>query len=182
MRALAWLRRRPGIHSPICAFRPRRFRAASIIGGCSAPGSGIAKPTCKGKADRAEWNEHAAVINAARDTFARAANSPDKTAPLVAIDALDACAAAADAIIRLYRPAPSAPHEDAAVVAWMRNWLEQSKLPAPVKIGDGFRAVAVGLTRPGLQRPELGADNIIDLRLLRCRRGSRPAGGRAVRV
>jgi hypothetical protein len=117
------------------------------------------KPTCKGKAARAEWNEHAAVINTARDTFARAANSPDKTAPLVVIDALDACAAAGDAIIRLYCPAPSAPHEDAAVVAWMRNWLEQSKLPAPVKIGDGFRAGAVGLTRPGLQRPELGADN-----------------------
>ena len=117
-------------------------------------GSGIAEPTCEGKAALAEWNEHAAAINAARDTLARAANSPDKAAPLAVIDALDACAAAADTMARLYRPAPSAPHDDAAVLAWMRTWLEQSKLPIPVTIGDGFRALAAALARPGLRRQE----------------------------
>jgi hypothetical protein len=111
-------------------------------------GSGMTGPTCEGKAARAEWNDH----TAARDTLANAANFPDKTAPLVVIDALDACAAAADAMTRLYRPAPAAPHDDAAVVAWMRTWLEQSKLPIPITISDGFRALATGLARPGPRR------------------------------
>ncbi len=117
-------------------------------------GSGIAEPTCEGKAARAEWNEHATAINAASDILARAANFPDKAAPLAIIGALDACAAAVDAMARLYHPAPSAPHDDAAVVAWMRTSLEQSKLPSPVTIGDGFRAVATGLARPGLRHQE----------------------------
>jgi hypothetical protein len=94
--------------------------------GLFGTGSGIAEPTCEGKAALAEWNEQAAAINAASDTFANAANSPDKTAPLVVIEALNACAAAADAMAGLYRPTPSAPHDDAAVWAWMRTWLEQS--------------------------------------------------------
>jgi hypothetical protein len=117
-------------------------------------GSGVAEPTCEGKAALAEWNKHAAAISAASETLARAANSPDKTAPLVIIDTLDACAAAVDAMARLYRPAPSSPHDDAAVLAWMRNWLEQSKLPSPVTIGDGFRTLAGALARPGLRRQE----------------------------
>lgn len=117
-------------------------------------GSGLTEPTCEGKAALAEWNEHAAAINAASETLARAANSPDKTAPLVVIDALEACAAAADAMTRLYRPIPAAPHNDMAVLAWMRNWLAQSKLPSPVTIGDGFRTVAAGLARPGLRHQE----------------------------
>ena len=117
-------------------------------------GSGIAEPTCEGKAARAEWNEHATAINAASDILARAANFPDEAAPLAIIGALDACAAAVDAMARLYHPAPSAPHDDAAVVAWMRTSLEQAKLPSPVTIGDGFRAVATGLARPGLRHQE----------------------------
>ena len=133
---------------------------SSTIPGCLnhwglfGTGSGIAEPTCEGKAALAEWNEHAAAINAASETLARAANSPDKTAPLAIIDALDICAAATDVMARLYRPAPGAPYDDAAVVAWMRNWLAQSKLPAPVTVGDGFRAVATGLARPGLRHRE----------------------------
>ena len=120
-------------------------------------GSGIAEPTCEGKAARAEWNEHAATINAARDTLARAANSPDKAAPLAVVDALNACAAAADAMARLYHPTPAAPDHGAAMLAWMRTWLDQSKLPIPVTIDDGFRALAVALARPGLLRQERNA-------------------------
>jgi hypothetical protein len=41
-----------------------------------------------------------------------------------------------------------------AVLAWMRTWLEQSKLPIPATIGDGFRTLAAGLARPGLRRQE----------------------------
>jgi hypothetical protein len=126
---------------------------SSTIPGCLnhwglfGTGSGIAEPTCEGKAALAEWNEHAAAINAASETLARAANSPDKTAPLAIIDALDICAAATDVMARLYRPAPGAPYDDAAVVAWMRNWLAQSKLPAPVTVGDGFRAANAARSR-----------------------------------
>ena len=135
-------------------------RPSSTVPGCVndwgplGTGSGVTEPTCEGKAARAEWNEHAAAIDAARDTLARASNRPDKAASLAVIDALDACAAAADAMARLYRPAPSAPQDDATVLAWMRNWLEQSKLLVPVTIGDGFRAVAAGLARPGLRHQE----------------------------
>jgi hypothetical protein len=132
---------------------------SSTIPGCVndwgplGTGSGVAESTCEGKA-AAEWNEHAAAVNAARDTLANAANWPDKTAPLAVIGALDACAAAADAMARLYRPTPAAPHDDAAVVAWMRAWLEPSKLPIPVTIGDGFRTLATGLEKPGLRHQE----------------------------
>jgi len=133
---------------------------SSTIPGCVndwwplGTGSGMTEPTCEGKAARAEWNEHAAAINAVRDTLANAANRPDKAAPLVVIDALDACAAAADAMARLYHSGPAAPHDDAAVLAWMRTWLEPSKLPIPVTIGDGFRALATALARPGLRHRE----------------------------
>jgi hypothetical protein len=112
------------------------------------------EPTCEGKAARAEWNEHVAAISAARDTLANATNSPDKTAPLVVINALDACAAASDMLARLYRAAPAAPHDDTAVLAWMRAWLEQSKLPSPATISDGFRTLAAGLARPGLRHQQ----------------------------
>ena len=67
-------------------------RPSSTVPGCvndwGPLGSGVAEPTCEGKAARAEWNQHAAAINAARDTLANAANFPDKTAPLAVIDAL----------------------------------------------------------------------------------------------
>ena len=86
--------------------------------------------------------------------MARAANSPDEAAPLLVIDALDACVAAEDVMARLYRPAPSAPHDDAAVLASMRNWFPQSKLPSPVTRDDGFRAVAADLARRGPRRRE----------------------------
>jgi hypothetical protein len=86
--------------------------------------------------------------------LARAANSPDEAAPLLVIDALDACVAAEDVMARLYRPAPSAPHDDAAVLASMRNWFPQSKLPSPVTRDDGFRAVAADLARRGPRRRE----------------------------
>jgi hypothetical protein len=82
-------------------------RPSSTVLGCVnhwglfGTGSGIADPTCEGKAALAEWNKHAVAINTARDTLANAANSPDKTAPLVVVDTLDACAAAADAMARL---------------------------------------------------------------------------------
>ena len=136
---------------------------SSTIPGCIndwglfGTGSGIAEPTCEGKAALAEWNNHAAAISAASDTLAKAANWPDKTAPRAVIDALEICAAAADAMSRLYHPVPASPHDDAAVMAWMRNWLEQSKLPIPVTIGDGFRVIAAGLAQPGLRRQQRNA-------------------------
>ena len=139
---------------------PSLQRQSSTVPGCVnhwgplGTGAGVGGPTCEGMAALAEWNQHAAAINAARDTLTNASNSPDKVAPIAVIDALDACAAAADAMARLYRPTPSAPHDDAAVLAWMRNWLAQSKLPSPVTIGDGFRALATGLARPGLRRQQ----------------------------
>jgi hypothetical protein len=98
-------------------------RPSSTVPGCVndwwplGTGAGMTQPTCEGKAARAEWNEHAAAINAARDILARAANAPDKAAPLAVIDALEACGAAADAMARPYRPAPAAPHDDAAELA-----------------------------------------------------------------
>jgi hypothetical protein len=135
-------------------------RPSSTIPGCVndwgplGTGSGMTKPTCEGKAAVAEWNEHAAAINAARDTLANAANWPAKAAPLAVIDALNICAGAADAMARLYHPVPASPHDDAAVLAWMRVWLEQAKLPIPVTIGDGFRSLAAALAKPGLLRQE----------------------------
>ena len=98
--------------------------AVLITGGCSAPGPASPNRPAKAKWPWRKWNEHAAAINAASDTLARAANSPDEAAPLVVIDTFDACAAAADMMARLYRPAPSPPHDNAAVLGWMRNWLE----------------------------------------------------------
>jgi type IV secretory pathway TraG/TraD family ATPase VirD4 len=116
--------------------------------------SGVAEPTCEGKAALAEWNEHAAAINAARDILANASNWPDKAAPLAVVDALEACAAAADAMARLYHPAPSAPHDFETVLVWMRPWFERAKLPIPATIGEGFRALATALAKPGLLRQE----------------------------
>jgi len=82
------------------------------------------------------------------------ASGSNDAAPLLVIDALDACVAAEDVMARLYRPAPSAPHDDAAVLASMRNWFPQSKLPSPVTRDDGFRAVAADLARRGPRRRE----------------------------
>ena len=36
----------------------------------------------------------------------------------------------------------------------MSPWLDQSKLPSPVTIGDGFRALATGMAWPGLRHQE----------------------------
>ena len=136
---------------------------SSTISGCVnewgplGTGSGMTKPTCEGEAALAEWNEHAAVINAARDTLANAANWPDKAAPLTVIDALQHCAGVADAMTRLYHSAPSSPHDDAEILAWMRVWLEQAKLPIPVTISDGFRTLAAALKRPDLRHQERNA-------------------------
>jgi hypothetical protein len=86
---------------------------SSTIPGCIndwgplGTGIGGAELTCEGKAALAEWNEHAPAVNAARDLLAQASNWPDKTNPQVVVNALDACAGAADAMARLYRPAPS---------------------------------------------------------------------------
>ncbi len=138
-------------------------RPSSTIAGCVnnwgplGTGSGIAEPTCEGNAALAEWNAHAAAVNAARDTLANAANRPDKAAPLAVIDALDACAAAADAMARLYHPAPSVRHDFDRLLSWMRPWFERAKLPTPATIGDGFRTLATAMAKPGLLRQQRNA-------------------------
>jgi hypothetical protein len=149
--AVAWADSLTDLRRPLHDPRLRQWLVAA------RHGSGIAEPTCEGNAARAGWNKHAVAISTARDTLAKAGNRPDKAAPRAVIDALDACAAAADAMTRLYHPISAAPHDDAAVVAWMRNWLAPSKLPILVTIGDGFRALAAGLAQPGLRRHERNA-------------------------
>jgi len=135
-------------------------KPSSTIPGCIndwgrfGTGVGVAEPTCEGKAALAEWSELAAAINAARDTLANTSNWPDTAAPLAVTDALQACADAADAMTRLYHLTPAAPHDFEAMRAWMRAWLEQSKLPSPASIGDGFRTLAAALAEPGLLRLE----------------------------
>jgi hypothetical protein len=60
---------------------------SSTIPGCVndwgplGTGSGVTEPTCEGQAALAEWNEHAAAINTARDLIVQASNQPDRADP-----------------------------------------------------------------------------------------------------
>jgi type IV secretory pathway TraG/TraD family ATPase VirD4 len=136
---------------------------SSTIPGCVndwgplGTGSGVTEPTCEGKAALAEWNEHAAAVNTARDLIVQASNQPDRSDPQAVINALHACAGAADAMARLYHPAPSALRDFDRVLVWMRPWFERAKMPIPATIGDGFRTLAAGLAKPGLLREERNA-------------------------
>jgi hypothetical protein len=135
-------------------------RPSSTIPGCVndwgplGTGSGVAEPTCEGKAAWAEWNEHAATINTARDLIVQASDLPDRADPQALVNALNACAAAADAMTRLYHPAQPRPRDFADVVAWMRPWFERQKLPIPASIGDGFRTLAGALGQPHILRQD----------------------------
>jgi hypothetical protein len=98
-------------------------KPSSTIPGCVndwgafGNGSGVVEPTCEGKAALAEWNKHAAAVNVARDTLLNASNRPDKADPHAVIDALNACAGAADAMERLYHPKQPHPHDLADALA-----------------------------------------------------------------
>jgi hypothetical protein len=133
---------------------------SSTIPGCVndwgplGTGSGVTEPTCEGKAARAEWNEHAAAVNTARDLIVQTSNMPDRADPEAVINALSACAAAADAMTRLYHPAQPRPRDFADVLAWMRPWFERHKLPMPDSIGDGFRTLAHALGQPNILRQD----------------------------
>ena len=135
---------------------------SSTIPGCVndwgplGTGSGVAEPTCEAKAALAEWNEHAAAINPARDTLARAANSarqgghrtssstPRRRAPPPPMRWLGSTT-------RRHRPRTSTP----------RCWpgcgpgSSNRKLPIPATIGDGFRtlAAAFGKARSAAPAP-----------------------------
>jgi hypothetical protein len=133
---------------------------SSTIPGCVndwgplGTGSGVAEPTCEGKAALAEWNEHAAAVNTARDLLVQASDLPDRADPQAVVNALNACAAAADAMTRLYHPAQQRPRDFADVLAWMRPWFERQKRPIPDAIGDGFRTLAGALGRPSILRQD----------------------------
>ena len=135
-------------------------RPSSTIPGCVndlgplGTGSRITEPTCEGKAALAEWNEHAAAVNTARDLVVQASNQPDRADLQAVINALHACAAAADAMTRLYHPAQPRPRGFADVLAWMRPWFERQKLPIPDSIGDGFRTLAHALGQPNILRQD----------------------------
>lgn len=135
-------------------------RPSSTIPGCVndwgplGTGAGVAEPTCEAKAALAEWNGHTAAISAARDRLVQASRLPDRADPQMIVNALNACAAAADAMARLDHPAPLAPHEYADVLAWMRPWFKKHKQPIPAAIGDGFRTLAAALAKPGLLRQD----------------------------
>ena len=136
-------------------------RPSATVPGClndwELRGAGAGGPTCEGMAALAEWNQHAAAINAARDTLVNASSSPEKAAPIAVIDALDACAAAADAMARLDPPADRHNDKLAALLAQMRPWFVHQTLLIPDAIGDGFHTLAAALARPGLQRAERNA-------------------------
>lgn len=111
------------------------------------------RTTCESKAALAEWNERVAAVNSARDTRLNS-NWPDKADPHSVISALNECAAAADAMARLYHPAHPRPRGFEDVLAWMRPWFERQKLPIPASIGDGFRTIAGALEQPNLLRQD----------------------------
>jgi hypothetical protein len=133
---------------------------SSTIPGCVndwgplGTGSGVTEPTCEGKAALAEWNEHAAAVNTARDLIVQASNQPDRSDPQAVINALHACAAAADAMTRLYHPAQPRPRDLSDVLAWMRPWFERRKLPIPDSIGAAFRTLAGILAQPDILRQD----------------------------
>jgi hypothetical protein len=117
-------------------------------------GSGVVQPTCEGKVSLAEWNEHAAAVNTARDLLVQASDLPDRADPQAVVNALNACAAAADAMTRLYHPAEPRPRGLADVLAWMRPWFERQRLAIPDSIGAGFRTLAGALAQPGILRQD----------------------------
>jgi type IV secretory pathway TraG/TraD family ATPase VirD4 len=136
-------------------------KPASTITGCVnhwgpiGTGAGVVEPTCEGKAARAAWNAQAAVINQARDVLVRASDLPlDRTKPQAVVDALNRCAAAADALQRLYHPGPDGRQDFVSVLAWMRPWFAHQTLPRPASIGDGFRILAGELAKPDLSGPD----------------------------
>ena len=114
----------------------------------------VAQPTCEGNAALAEWNEHAAAVNTARDLLVQASDLPDRADPQAVVNALNACTAAADAMTRLYHPAQPRPRGFADVLAWMRPWFERQRLLIPDSIGDGFRTLAGALGRPNILRQD----------------------------
>lgn len=136
---------------------------SSTIPGCVnnwgplGTGADVVEPTCEGKAALAEWNKHAVIVNAGRDTLVNAANGPDKADPRAVLDALKAAAAAADAMERLYQSGPSGQRDFADVLAWMRPWFERQKLPVPASIGEGLRTLAGLLAQLRLSRPDRDA-------------------------
>jgi hypothetical protein len=133
---------------------------SSTIPGCVndwgplGTGSGVVEPTCEGKAAMAEWNEHAAAINTARDLLVQASDLPDSADPQAVTNALRACAAAADAMARLYQAAQPRPRGLADVLAWMHPWFERQRLPIPDSIGAGFRTLAGALAQPNILRQD----------------------------
>jgi hypothetical protein len=133
---------------------------SSTIPGCVndwgllGTGSGVVEPTCEGKAAVAEWNEHAAAVDTARDLLVQASDLPDRADQQAVVNALNACAAAADAMTRLYHAAQPRPRGFADVLAWMRPWFEHQKLPIPAAIGDGFRTLAGALGQPNILRQD----------------------------
>jgi hypothetical protein len=59
----------------------------------------------------AAWQAHAAAINVARDTLVTASNLPaERTSPQIVVNALDAAAAAVDAMQRLDHPRTPSPN------------------------------------------------------------------------
>jgi type IV secretory pathway TraG/TraD family ATPase VirD4 len=136
-------------------------RPSSTIPGCVndwgplGTGDGVATPTCEGKAARTAWQTHAAAINVARDTLVTASNLPAaRTSPQTVVNALDAAAAAVDAMQRLDHPSTPSPRGFADVLAWMRPWFAQQHHPIPTTIGDGLRTLAEAVAKPDLLRAD----------------------------
>jgi hypothetical protein len=132
------------------------LKPSATIPGCINEWSalGDVTPTCEGEQALVEWNEHAAAITSARNAVMAAAHlPPDRTDPQAVINALNACAAAADAMVRLYTPAPNGRQDFIGVLAWMRPWFECQALPIPASVGDGLRILAEALAHPNL-RPQ----------------------------
>ena len=136
-------------------------RPSSTVPGCLndwgplGTGDGVAAPTCEGKAALAAWQTHAAAINVARDTLATASNLPAaRTSPQTVVNALDAAAAAVDAMQRLDHPSTPSPRGFADVLAWMRPWFAQQHRPIPTTIGDGLRTLAKAVDKPDLLRAD----------------------------
>ena len=84
----------------------------------------------------------------------QASNLPDRADPQAVVNALNACAAAADAMTRLYHPAQPRTRDLTDVLAWMRPWFERRKLPIPDSIGDAFRTLAHALGQPNILRQD----------------------------
>ena len=133
------------------------LKPSSTVPGCAndwgpfGTGSGVVEPTCEAKAALAEWDAHAATVNLARDTLRGAIDLPaERTDPRTVASALDAAAAAVDAMARLYDPAAPQWGDFAEVLAWMRPWFERQRLPLPGSVGDGLRTLSGAVAQPYL--------------------------------